>query len=568
VVLIRLLAAFVPAVGVLTLWIVGRWSAWVPAGEIAQMTRERSFEGLPSLSPDGEWIAYRSDATGGGDIYVRRVSGGAPINLTSGSAANETDPAFSPDGASIAFSVERSGISIVPREGGEARRLTPDGCNPAWTPDGRFIVYASECVGAAEFRSSISEGRIVDVATGATKVVTPGDFHAPSVSPDGLRIAYWGRPLDRQNRRRVTSARGHVWTIGIDGSDPVRVTRETAAESSPIWAPDGRYLYYVSNRSGPHAIWRIRIDQRTGRGRGKPVQVPTPPSQPTHLTRSADGRRFAWSDARPIQRAMRIDFDADARTTRGVPTEILPGNVNWEEAEPSPDGSLFLLMSAQGHLHVGSADAPPRPLTSNQVLDWHPRWSPDGQWIAFQSNRGGSYGVWLVRPDGRGLRALPHTVGDASRPVWSPDGEQLAVSDGAAGRCRLVRVGDEAAPSEVLPPVTQGMFAPSDWSPDGRLIAGSVSGTVWFYSLQTRSYEQFRPGTSPVWLKDSRRFIYAYGGRLFMADSYLKISRELLAISDKQLDKPRLSRDNLHLYFSAGGDDANLWVMTLPGWSK
>ncbi|HEU5259657.1 MAG TPA: hypothetical protein VFU28_26905, partial [Vicinamibacterales bacterium] len=115
-----------------------------------------------------------------------------------------------------------------------------------------------------------------------------------------------------------------------------------------------------------------------------------------------------------------------------------------------------------------------------------------------------------------------------------------------------------------LPAVTQGgAFVPSDWSPDGKLIAGTVSGNVWFYSPATRTYQQFRPGANPIWLADSRRLIYSYGGRIYMGDAVLKIAREIFAMPDQQLDGPRLSRDERHLYFTGSGTDANLWLMSL-----
>jgi Tol biopolymer transport system component len=386
----------------------GRWSEWVPRGPIKQLTMSRAFEGLPSLSPDGQWLVYRSDASGNGDIILSRIDGWHTVNLTSTPTHDESDPQFSPDGTLIAFASTPSGISIMSREGGAPRHLVREGAHPTWTPDGRFVLYSVDTNPGSDFRSGTSEGWKVNVATGSTSRISGGDFHEPAVSPHAFRVAYSGRSVDRANRRRVTSARNRIWTIGLDGSgEPVRVTNDNASESSPLWSPDGRFLFFVSNRSGLSSIWRVRIDERTGHPRSVPVLVPTPGSQPTHLTRSADGRRFAWSDARPIQRALRIDFDSDARTTRGAPIEITPGDSSWEAAEPSPDESRIVLSSTNGHLHVSRRDGGElQPLGADPALDRHPRWSPDAQWIAFQSNRGGGSGIWFIKPNGQGLRAL------------------------------------------------------------------------------------------------------------------------------------------------------------------
>jgi tricorn protease len=563
---LRVLAALMPVAAVFLAVQLGRWSEWVPRGPIKQLTTTRAFEGLPSLSPDGQWLAYRSDASGNGDIIVSRIDGWQTVNLTATPSDDESDPQFSPDGTLIAFASSQSGISVMPRDGGAARHIAREGAHPSWTPDGRFLIYSVDTNPGSDFRGSTSEGWKVNVVTGSTSRITGGDFHEPAVSPHAFRVAYSGRSVDRANRRRVTSARDRVWTMSLDGSgEPVRVTNDNAPESSPLWSPDGRFLFFVSNRSGLSSIWRVRIDERTGHPRSAPVPVPTPGSQPTHLTRSADGRRLAWSDARPIQRALRIDFDADARTTRGAPVEITPGDLSWEAAEPSPDESRIVLSSTNGHLHVSRRDGRElQPLGTDPALDRRPRWSPDAQWIAFQSNRGGASGIWFIKPNGQGLRPLSWASGDLLSPVWSPDGQQLAVWDTSIAGCRILRVDQEGGPSETLPAVTQGgAFVPSDWSPDGKLIAGSVSGNVWFYSPVTRTYQQFRPGANPVWLADSRRLIFSYGGRIYMGDAVLRIAREIFALPDQQLDGPRLSRDNRHLYFTGSGTDANLWLMTL-----
>ena len=462
VVLIRALAGFAPVVIVCLLLAVDKWPGRMPRGEIQQITQNRYYEGLPSLSPDGEWIAYRCDERGNGDICVSGVDGRDVRNLTHPSTGDETEPAFAPDGSQIAFQAPRGGVSVIPSRGGESRVVTASGAQPAWTPDGRFIIYVVTAAVGGDPRAVPSEGWRVELATGVRRRLSAGDFHQPAVSPNGRRIAYWGRPVTGVNRRWIGAGRSDVWTIPVEGGAPVRATDDGAMEASPVWSPDGRFLYYVSNRNGSSGLWRIRISERSGRTRGAPELVRTPFTQPSHVTRSADGRRFAWSDVRPVERSLRVVFDADARRTRGAPVEIAPGEADDENVQPPID---------------------------------------------------------------------------------------LSRSSSGAGA---------SVPAE--PPATS---FPGYWSPDSKFFAGTASGSVWLYSAATRTYDQFRSGKHPVWLNDSRRIIYAEGGRLFIADVGLRISRELLSMPDQQLDHPRLSRDNVHLYFTHTGVDANLWVMTL-----
>src|SRR4030095_4527059 len=172
---------------------------------IKQLTKTRAFEGLPSLSPDGQWLAFRSDASGNGDLIVRRSDGVQTVTLTASPSDDESDPQFSPDGTMIAFGSVQSGISIMPRDGGPARHLAREGAQPTWTPDGRFLIYSVDTNPGSDFRGGTSEGWKVNVLTGSTSRVSSGDFHEPAVSPHAFRVAYSGRSVDRANRRRVTS---------------------------------------------------------------------------------------------------------------------------------------------------------------------------------------------------------------------------------------------------------------------------------------------------------------------------------------------------------------------------
>jgi hypothetical protein len=114
-----------------------------------QLTDQPGQELYPSLSPDGKSLLYASRASGNWDIYLQRVGGKNPINLTKSSPADDTQPAFSPDSEQIAFRSERGapsgpgGIFVMGATGESVKRLTDFGYEPAWSPDGKQIVFAS-----------------------------------------------------------------------------------------------------------------------------------------------------------------------------------------------------------------------------------------------------------------------------------------------------------------------------------------------------------------------------------------------------------------------------------------
>ena len=202
-----------------------------------QLTTQAGVERDPSLSPDGKWVVYQGNQTGNADIYLRSVGGQNPINLTADSPDDETEPAFSPDGDSIAFRSSRQdgGIFVMGRTGESVRRLTHDGYTPAWSPDGTQIVYATDDAAVME-RGYVSELWTVVVATGERRRIFEGDAVQPSWSPNGLRIAFWQTFGERTGQRDIA-------TIPADGGTPVFVTSDPSVDWNPVWSPDGRFLF-------------------------------------------------------------------------------------------------------------------------------------------------------------------------------------------------------------------------------------------------------------------------------------------------------------------------------------
>ncbi|MFQ5704615.1 MAG: CehA/McbA family metallohydrolase [Gemmatimonadales bacterium] len=198
----------------------------------------------PAWSPDCKWIAFSMR----GDIWKVPASGGEAIALTEGPGYH-FEPAWSPDGARLALSVDIDGnldIALVSADGGQVSLLTHDAgvdVQPVWSPDGKTVYFASA-------RSADFDIYRIDVASGELTPVVSGRGHQfePAVSPDGSRIVYVS-PV----RHRLGS--GGLWVKPLDGGEPVMVHyEETSYRPAPKWTPDGTALVYASDAAGSYDI--------------------------------------------------------------------------------------------------------------------------------------------------------------------------------------------------------------------------------------------------------------------------------------------------------------------------
>ena len=163
---------------------------------VSQITDMPGEELYPDISPDGNFIAFTRNEGEEQDIFLERIGGGNPINLTRDSHSKNNYAAFSPNGDQIAFCSDRDGggIYLMGSTGESVRRLTKTGYNPAWSPDGKKIVYATEGITIVQARTTFSQLWCVSVQDGSTTMIDSGDAVQPRWSPHGNRIVYWGLP--------------------------------------------------------------------------------------------------------------------------------------------------------------------------------------------------------------------------------------------------------------------------------------------------------------------------------------------------------------------------------------
>ncbi|HYL05263.1 MAG TPA: protein kinase [Thermoanaerobaculia bacterium] len=577
-------AALLAAAGLLLLRARGGPAA-PPAGTGAplratftQLTDLPGSESFPSVSPDGSYFLYTKSEHANSDIYLQRIGGGNPIDLTADSPQADTQPAFSPDGQQIAFRSERDGggIFLMGATGESVRRLTDFGYNPAWSPDGTEIVCATEGVSSPTARTYTSQLWRVNVATGAKRLVTEGDAVQPSWSPHGLRIAFWGIPAG--------SARRVLWTIPADRPGPVGsgeaapVLDDAYVDWSPAWAPDGSHLYFASDRSGAMNLWRVPIDEATGKALGEPEPLATPSRSSGLPSVSRDGRRILFATRDGKANLERLAFDPAAGRVAGTGEALTQGSRLVKSCAASPDGRwiAFYSLVPQENLFVIHPDGSGlRQLTNERFKDRNPRWSPDGSRLAFYSNRSGRYELWTIRPDGGGLEQVTHSRGPFPlTPLWSPDGRKLAcyLFGRSTALVDLTRPPAQRQPIEL--PAAGGKqlrFAATSWSPDGRWLAGYLeqpSGSpipgIVLYSFQSAGYSRLTErGTGPIWLHDSRRLLYRDDGKLSLLDTGSRKAAPLLEPpAHSAFDAMCTSPDDHVLYVVRETDEGHIWMLT------
>jgi eukaryotic-like serine/threonine-protein kinase len=559
------------------------WGARTPPRELlqpafTQITSQSGLEWFPSLSADGKWVVYGGDAEGHRAIFLQSTSGQTPINLTADSTDDDDQPAFSPDGERIAFRSSRDGggIFVMGRTGEAVRRLTRRGFKPAWSPDGREIAFTTENADLDPQNTvGLSALWAVDIASGKERQLGQVDAVLPSWSPHGQRIAYTTRGAI------AGSTRLDIWTVDRFGTNPVAVTADGAPNWNPVWAPDGAHLYFVSGRGGPINLWRVPIDEASGRITGPPEALITPSPFVAHITISADGTRIAYSSILRSRNIQKLRIDPATGAARGEPAWITTGSRLWANPDPSPDGKWVAFYSSvqpEGNVYVARSDGSGlRQLTGGaERIDRMPRWSPDGQWIAFHSIRGRDQYLWKIRPDGSDLQQLS-PLADAIYPAWSPDGARIAIlmAAGIGHAENNIYIFDPSRPwkdqqPDVIPPPAGSAdeFVVNAWSPDGSRLAGQAglaARGILTYSLRSRTFDRLTDfGGYPVWLPDSRHLMFVSGGRSFyVVDTRTHAAAKVFSVQRDVIGPPQLTRDGREAYFSRRVTEGDIWLLTL-----
>lgn len=509
---------------------------------VALMASEPLWLRYPAISPDGKTIAFNYK----GDIYLVSSNGGKASCLVSHKAYDYT-PVWSPDGSHIAFASDRYGnfdIFTIPASGGEVNRVTThsnDEVPWSFTPDGSKIYFSANLQTSAQSRvytkkPYLRELYAVQTEGGAQTLVLPTSAEEISPLASGEGFFYQDRPGAEEiwRKHHTSAAACDIW-LYKDGKH-TKLTDFNGEDRVPRLAPDGKNVYFLSERDGSFNLYSFSVEA--------PSEVTRHTYHELHPVRSltiADNGTLCYSYDGSIYikrkdgKSRKLKITVNESEFSAAPKYEVPVRPS-DCAAVSPDGSQ-MVFAFRGELYVTSTDTNPltRRITNSVASEADPVFSPDGRTLVYASEKSGKwnlYRITLGEEDDDFITAanlveeplLQNAGFDRRMPLFSPDGKELSfienrdrlmVMNLADAQVRQVTDGSHISQ-------TWGVY-PYSWSPDGKwfVLEGDVlkhktnillvnaSGKEPIINLTRSGY----PDTDPVW---------ALGGDaiLFMSQRY------------------------------------------------
>ena len=457
--------------------------------ELHRLTYDAGVTFIPSISPDGNLIAFASDRAGDGgfDIWVRHINQPEPTRLTD-HPADEGFPGFSPDGSRIVFRSQRDGggIYIVNALGGGLRKVTGPGLFPRFSPDSTSIVFAEDPIWTPDYLRRIFK---VPVRGGMPQELVPGwgvrsppGSTGPIFSPDGRLILFNGAPLDDPRR-------SDWWVAPVDGGEPWSSGAKEAGvildlvQFPSVWLP-GQLLFIAGTTIEGTNLYRAKITDE-GHINGPVEPLTAGPGMTWVPTVANDGRialsRFSWvvhlwevpldtSNGRAVGAPRRITDDASPKFSFSLTSD---GNRLAYSTFAAQRNEIVLLDRQSGEKSV--------PLTLDVVtVSLHPRLSADGSLLSWRHAVDRQWVSWVAptkEPEGQEL-CRGCTVVD-----FFSDGEHALVDWGRS--LSRVRIAD-GTDSPILEMEEGRALLDTDLSRDNRWLAmqtGEPDGTVAIYAV-------------------------------------------------------------------------------------
>ena len=438
----------------------------------------------------------------GGDVWVVPKSGGTAHRLSTPDG-EETFPRFSPNGETIAYSGNYDGntdVYTIPSGGGTPTRVTyhENGDRVVdWTPDGDHVLFASPRASGRQrynqiYRTSPNGGLPTKLA------IEYGEFAAVSPGGDTLAFTPKSRVFRTWKRYRGGMA-ADIWFFDRSDSTATNITSHPANDEMPMWH-DGT-MYFLSDRGANkrYNIWAYDADTEEMRQVTEFAEfdVHFPAIGPSDLVFEAGGNLHLMNLDTEETSVVNVDVVTDRPQVK-TRMEVVENEL--QNAWISPSGKRAVVQARGELFSLPAEHGVVRNLTrTSGAAERYPAWSPDGEQIAYFSDRSGEYELTIRDADGSGEEETLTSLGAGFRyqPYWSPNGDMLAFVNHA----QEIQLYD--TDTEAVTTIGQGQWMSHGalsafevtWSPNGRWLAYSRgldnrNGAVFLYDTENDERHQ------------------------------------------------------------------------------
>ncbi len=460
-----------------------------------------------------------------GDLYKAPISGGQAVRLTS-HIGYEMFARYSPDGKTIAFTAQYDGnteVYSIPERGGEPQRLTytstnsrddlgdrmgPNNIVMGWSPDGRNIIY----------RNRIGDGFIGKLWTISAKGGMSEELPLPEggfccYSPDGKKLAY-NRTM-REFRTWKYYRGGQADDIWIyDGKSVKNITENEAQDIMPMWIGDE--IYFISDRDHWMNIfvYNTKSGATTKVTDFKEYDVKFPSTNGRLIVFENAGYLYSLDPVSKHYQRIDIELNAEGIYARGEKMDV---SRNLSSVSISEKGDRFVV-TARGEVFsapvgkgvVKNLSRTPGANEREAVL------SPDGQYIAYISDRSGETEVYLQDADAIEAKQLTRDSDTYIRSLaWAPDSKSLIYTD---RKNRLVQLSIPDGNRKLVLTSASGEFSRPVFSPDSKWISYTRTETnemsvIYVCNLETKKEfavtEKWYSSNGPIFSSDGKYLIFS-----------------------------------------------------------
>jgi tricorn protease len=472
----------------------------------------------------------------------------------------------------IAFSSNRDGnydVFVIPAAGGKPKQLTfhtADDTVVGWSADGKKVLFSS----------ARAKGAFPSVATlfevpvdGGTEQALPVDWGASgSYSADGSKLAFMRHPSVWSRKHYRGAYAADLWVMDVAAKTFSKISGQDDYKGNWLWPMYGDgYIYFVSDRTaseknikfgGPEVMKSVNNIWRVPEKGGTPTQVTKHQTGNLYFPSiSADRKTIVYEEnfglwkldvASGKSTEIVIDIKSDSKEND---TEL----VTLTEAEGfniSPSNRRAAIVTHGEVFTVATDRGEPQRVSESPWREQDARWSPNGKWIGFVSDRTGRQEVWISDEMGKNPKKLSDADCDKSGVTWAPDSKSLMWS-GSDRKLRRVEI--DTGKEDAVATADTGSVTGAQFSPDGKWISYAkqdklLRSHVWVKELATGqehmiSSDEFQISNGAKWTPDGKKLLVIGGISVpaMASQGFRGAPSQLFAISLTHIDKNPDDRD-------------------------